>query len=132
MKYAVIKNEKVTQIIEADQSFIDEHFPGSVDVSGKEIEEGDIYTGGSFINTKPVVKLSTVKTEAKRAVRSITDGRQSQLIAEGVYLILKQQSDAESKAWVGRYEALESGIAVKDKEIDDASDEAGVKLVTES
>jgi len=52
MRFAIIENQEVVNTIVAEQDFIDQHFPGAVDITNNpsvSISWG--YVGGQFIDT---------------------------------------------------------------------------------
>jgi hypothetical protein len=49
MKFAIVENDFVKNIIVADQSFVDAHYPGSINVDDIQCGMGWSYDGKNFI-----------------------------------------------------------------------------------
>lgn len=54
-KYAIIKNELVINVIEADEKFVIEHYPDAVEAPN-EIGVGDKYIDEKFISNQSVIE----------------------------------------------------------------------------
>lgn len=60
MRFAIIENQEVVNTIVADQDFIDQHFPGAVDITNNpsvSISWG--YVDGQFIDTS--ISVSSIE-----------------------------------------------------------------------
>lgn len=51
MRYAILKDNVITNIIEADQNFVDNHFPGAMNVENVRCDIGWTLDNGVFIDT---------------------------------------------------------------------------------
>ncbi len=50
MRYAILKDNVIDNIIEADQDFIDNYFPGAMNVENVRCDIGWILDNGTFID----------------------------------------------------------------------------------
>lgn len=53
MRYAIINNDIVINIIVADQEFVDQYYAGAINVDGVDCGIGWSYTDGEFIAPPP-------------------------------------------------------------------------------
>jgi hypothetical protein len=61
MRFAIIENQEVVNTIVAEQDFIDQHFPGAVDITNNlAVSISWKYVDGQFIDTS----LSTSEQES--------------------------------------------------------------------
>jgi len=72
--------------------------------------------------------ISESKTLAKRYVDAEITMQQSPLIIDGIYLLLKGNKDAASKAWVAQYEGVVSTATAKKAAIDAATNEDEIQM----
>lgn len=62
MKWAIIENNKVKNVISANQDFIDENYPDAIDVTQTPCAPNWSYIDGEFIAPEPVV-IDELETE---------------------------------------------------------------------
>lgn len=57
MRYAILKDNVIANIIEADQDFIDSYFPGAMNVENIRCDIGWTLDNGVFIDTASVQSI---------------------------------------------------------------------------